>query len=278
MAGASTVPCAGSLDAALRLIVDRLAPDQVILFGSAARGDMTPSSDLDFLVIKQSDDVSPSTWHDRWECPEAGGHLDVVVTTRADAERYRLSASRVHGSALEEGRTLYVRAGAVPLSTGVPYVWNGVELVRSTCYEPDHAAELLDRAEAKLEDAHRTRYAVDRCEYLQQSLAYAFKALIAAGGRRVQHVHDLNALWQQAEAAGDRIDAARDPQRLERLGGYAAHSRCDALPADADSALTWEENRGYRRPRSPARPRARAATRRADPSGSCDPRPRDHRS
>ncbi len=37
---------------AVRRIVRAAHPDRVILFGSAARGDIGPDSDLDFLVIK----------------------------------------------------------------------------------------------------------------------------------------------------------------------------------------------------------------------------------
>ena len=33
-------------------IVDAVAPEKIILFGSAARGEMTSSSDLDLLVVK----------------------------------------------------------------------------------------------------------------------------------------------------------------------------------------------------------------------------------
>lgn len=34
-------------------IINKYKPKQIILFGSAAEGSMTPDSDLDFLVIKE---------------------------------------------------------------------------------------------------------------------------------------------------------------------------------------------------------------------------------
>ena len=89
-------PSAERLDAAVSLIVERLAPDQIILFGSGARGQMAPSSDLDLLVIKGEDGIR-STRHERWQCPDNGDQLDVVVMSRAAAERHRLSASYVAG-------------------------------------------------------------------------------------------------------------------------------------------------------------------------------------
>jgi predicted nucleotidyltransferase len=33
-------------------LVDKYKPEKIILFGSAARGDATPDSDMDFLIIK----------------------------------------------------------------------------------------------------------------------------------------------------------------------------------------------------------------------------------
>ena len=34
-------------------IIEKYKPDKIILFGSAARGDITPDSDVDFLIIKK---------------------------------------------------------------------------------------------------------------------------------------------------------------------------------------------------------------------------------
>jgi predicted nucleotidyltransferase len=34
-------------------IIKKYAPEKIILFGSAARGDLTPDSDADFLIIKK---------------------------------------------------------------------------------------------------------------------------------------------------------------------------------------------------------------------------------
>ena len=160
MAASVATPSPARLNAAVGLIVDRLAPDQIILFGSGARGQMTGKSDLDLLVIKESDgrERLPAR-HERWRCPATGDQLDVVVMTRAAAERHRMSASYVQGAALEEGRTLYLREGATLTLTGSIATWNGLEMVKTTQFEPDHAAELLDKARRKWVDANRTEHA-----------------------------------------------------------------------------------------------------------------------
>ena len=231
------------LDAAVSLIVERLAPDQIILFGSGARGEMTPSSDLDLLVIKDEDGDRSFTRHERWECPDAGGQVDVLVTNRATAERHRRSAVRVHGVALEEGCTVYLRDGAIPTPTGPTYTRAGDTMVKTTKYEPEHAVELLDRAERRWRSANREEHPEDRCKNLHESIEYAFKAMITADGRRVEHRHELNDLWGQAEATGERIAATRDTGRLERLSNYAGRLRYDEMPADENPSQTWENNR-----------------------------------
>lgn len=44
------------LDDIVRRIVEVAKPERIILFGSAARGEMRPNSDIDLLVIKGGDD------------------------------------------------------------------------------------------------------------------------------------------------------------------------------------------------------------------------------
>jgi predicted nucleotidyltransferase len=43
------------LDEIVRRLVEAVDPDRIILFGSRARGDARPDSDVDLLIIKDSD-------------------------------------------------------------------------------------------------------------------------------------------------------------------------------------------------------------------------------
>ena len=230
------VPSADRVQAAVHLVVERLGPDQVVLFGSAARGEMRSDSDLDLLVIG-----AERSGQDLWRCSRTRDRLHLVMLDRSAAERHRLSASYVQGPALEEGRTVYLRPGASPVRTGHNYVWDGDAMVRTSKYEPDHAATLLDAAEGQWEDANQTRRLSSKCRYLQETIEYSLKALLIAAGRRVHHIHELGELWTQAEAASGPIDAVRDPRELTKLTLYAGRYRYDG-PAD-DPAVTWETNR-----------------------------------
>ena len=115
-------------------------------------------------------------------------------------------------------------------------------MVKTTRFEPDHAAELLDKARRKWIDANRTEHPADRCEYLHQSMEYSLKALITADGRRIQHTHQLDHLWTQAQATGERIHATGNPEQLQKLSRYAGGWRYDT-PADENPEATWQENR-----------------------------------
>ena len=64
----------------------------------------------------------------------SGDQLDVFVTDRQTAERYRYSAAYLEGIALGEGRTVYARNPERALAAGRA-------MVRRTLYDPDKAQE-----------------------------------------------------------------------------------------------------------------------------------------
>ena len=98
------------LDEVIRRIVRVADPEKIILFGSAARGESGPNSDLDLLVIKSG----PTH---RGRLTEAiymnligvGEAVDVVVVTPEDIERYKDCHALVIKPALQEGRVIYAR-------------------------------------------------------------------------------------------------------------------------------------------------------------------------
>lgn len=92
----------------VRRIVQVAQPDRIILFGSAARGDMSPDSDLDFLVIKSG------VAHRRRLAQEIYVALvgvlvpvDVVVVTPEDVAAYGDCVGAILRPALREGREVY---------------------------------------------------------------------------------------------------------------------------------------------------------------------------
>ena len=90
-----------------RRIVEVVQPERIILFGSAARGDMGPHSDLDLLVIKADVHRRRLGVEIRRSLYGVGASLDIVVATPDDIERYKDSIGAVYGPALREGLVLY---------------------------------------------------------------------------------------------------------------------------------------------------------------------------
>lgn len=91
-------------------VVSGCAPKRVILFGSVARGDDGPDSDLDLLV--ELDSVAPATRVDRMlEIHSLIGPsvpVDVLVTDEDELSR-RGDLPGILRVALREGRTVYER-------------------------------------------------------------------------------------------------------------------------------------------------------------------------
>jgi predicted nucleotidyltransferase len=96
------------LDELLRQIVAEVHPLKVILFGSAARGDAGPESDLDVLV------VMPEGTHRRHVTQRLYRAIrgitvpyDLVVATPGDLEKHRDTIGLIYREILQEGKTLY---------------------------------------------------------------------------------------------------------------------------------------------------------------------------
>lgn len=97
------------------VIVDEVDPERIILFGSRARGEAGPDSDVDLLVVEPAG--GDAEMRDR---RAMAGRLyrrlagfgipkDVVIYSAAEVGRHGKSPNHVVGRALREGRCLYER-------------------------------------------------------------------------------------------------------------------------------------------------------------------------
>ena len=89
-------------------IIEVAHPQRIILFGSAARGDMRPHSDIDVLVVVPDDTPRRQTVRKIYRNLIGFGHgTDVVVATEHDLRQYGDNFSLVYYPALHEGREIY---------------------------------------------------------------------------------------------------------------------------------------------------------------------------
>lgn len=93
----------------VRQIVEVAAPEKIILFGSAVRGEMGPDSDLDFLVIKSCTSRRETAWAIRRALIGIKPRLpiDIIVATPQDIERYKNTIGLIYRPAFREGKVLY---------------------------------------------------------------------------------------------------------------------------------------------------------------------------
>ena len=93
-------------------IVREVRPERIILFGSRARGEAGPNSDVD-LVVVESKPFGPGRSR-RGEMSRLSRALsgfgyptDLLVYSKAEFEYWSDSLNHVVGRAVREGRTLY---------------------------------------------------------------------------------------------------------------------------------------------------------------------------
>jgi len=96
------------VDRMIQADVASVSPLRIIVFGSAARGEMGPESDLDLLV------VMPQGTHRRKTAQRLyrqmvglGVPIDIVVATSEDLELHRNNPGLIHQTILREGTEVY---------------------------------------------------------------------------------------------------------------------------------------------------------------------------
>ena len=95
----------------VRRIVSRFHPEKIILFGSHARGDAGPDSDVDLLVVMP---LLGSRLEKQLEIRLALRSIqipkDIVVTTPEDFQWRKEIPGTIERPAAREGKVLYARA------------------------------------------------------------------------------------------------------------------------------------------------------------------------
>ncbi len=95
-------------------IVREVDPETIILFGSRARGDARPDSDVDLLVVESTPfTAGRSRFAEATRLYQALRNMpvskDLLLYSRDEFEHWKHSLNHVVGRAVREGRVLHAR-------------------------------------------------------------------------------------------------------------------------------------------------------------------------
>ena len=247
------------IDEIVERVVEIARPQKIILFGSAARGDMRAHSDLDFLVIIRDD-------QDRREVERRiytsslskSMPVDVIVASTSAIARYKHSHALVYKPALREGKVMYESPNQEipPDPEDLPS-----EEYPPGRYPPDDPREWMALAKHDLVRAKRRVPDEDEgfleslCFDAQQAAEKAIKARMIALDVEFPYTHDIKELLESLESAGDAIPD--EVRAAEALTPYAAIMRypnqCPLAGEEqylaairaAEAVVGWVESVGF---------------------------------
>ena len=96
----------------VKTIVNEVSPETIILFGSRARGEARPDSDVDLLVV-ETEPFSPQRSRRKeaarlyMALRNLGVSKDILLYSRDEFEHWKDSLNHVVGRAHREGRVLH---------------------------------------------------------------------------------------------------------------------------------------------------------------------------
>lgn len=210
-----------------RAVLRETGAEDVILFGSRARGDYRPDSDIDLLLIHsawQEPDVRKKA-HIAWEKAESFYGIripvDVVGFTPRKFHHIRHSINSVAAIAAEEGFTMDGQPAGNVYSNDDEDYSNEWTNTANRCY---HARAHLRMVRRIVEDGEISLMVGQQAH---QALEHAMKALISAGGHRYPHHHELLGLDRAMRRADPAFTHPLESP-LEALNDYAGGLKYNA--------------------------------------------------
>ncbi len=223
MSGTEVYPpvTAELLDEVVRRVLSAGSPRKIILFGSHARGDAHPYSDLDLLIVEDSDEPRGTRGSKYWSAlsgiyPEK----DILVWTPEEIEEWSEVRNAFATVAVREGRTLF--SSSTPRSTckkGKRPIRTKFDLARGWMTKGDSdltGARMLIKGPGPYDTA---------CFHAQQAVEKHLKAVIALAEVTIARTHDLSDLQAVRASLAPTLDLGGID--LKSLNSFAVKARYD---------------------------------------------------
>ena len=96
------------LEALIQRTAEAVHPLRILLFGSSARGEAGPDSDVDLLVVMPEGVHRRRTAQFLYRTLRGTGlAFDIVVATPSDLERHKDNVGLIYSTILREGKEVY---------------------------------------------------------------------------------------------------------------------------------------------------------------------------
>ena len=212
-AGPDRRPRPDILERVTAALVEAVAPERIVLYGSGARGEMTPDSDIDLLLVLETDDPEQVKELARESVRDEACIVQLLVATEPDLAARAHKPYDVLYAALDEGVTLHdVRPAGERVTGPRRGEISAGERLRDARNWLEAAADLLCLIE------NPTRFRDALCEESSRIVRLGLKAAATAAGGGHHSQRTIAALRLEVERLG--IDPCVDAALAAELDGY----------------------------------------------------------
>ena len=186
-----------------RVVAGLLAydPEQIILFGSGARGHANKRSDIDLIIVKKTDRKFGQRVVEVKAFLPAGLSIDAIVYTPEEFESMVETGNPFMDQALGDGKVLYDRASGVRKAAVAPptkWSWEGgIAFVFQPLATARRWLRQGERSLAVTRLLMHEGFWSDVCFHSQQTAQMALKAFLHLTGHRPLLTHSVGELVQQ---------------------------------------------------------------------------------
>ena len=211
-------------------------PEKIILFGSAARGETDEHSDIDLVLIKQTDKRFVQRLVEAGAFIPLDVSVDVFVYTPEEFQSMIEADNPFIEQVLQDGKVLYEKSPGSSQHTVSPSSKIPAPTGRSGLKKPlETARRWLAQAEHSLNVSHLmldSGMGADACFHAEQTAQLALKAFLYARGRRFVNIHSDRTLAQEcSKEDNDFLPFVDAGTILDRY--YLSTRYPDALPEPA---------------------------------------------